>query len=304
MQSEENQNLENGSMGGDEKKLREELAAMTKKATDLEVRVRGLEGVGEEASNRNQTLERERGETARLLRDSEKQLHSARIEKEDLSRDLCEAQEKLKLQSKELKDALQQRKLAMSEYTEVTDKLSELRRQKQKLSRQVRDKEEELENSLQKIDNLRTDIRKAEKLRREIELRAEEATTETTKERKAREKAETAAAKAEAGSTGEMERQQNSEEGAEVARLVSELDKAEVEHSEAMLLASARHQQEISAMTLQLEAAEAERARVEAELEQRTEKVERSRNQELQESEDVVVEIRNLHEREKALLME
>ena len=44
---------------------------------------------------------------------------SIRSEKEDLSRDLCEAQEKLKLQSKELKDALQQRKLAMSEYTEV-----------------------------------------------------------------------------------------------------------------------------------------------------------------------------------------
>ena len=42
-----------------------------------------------------------------------------RSEKEDLSRDLCEAQEKLKLQSKELKDALSQRKLAMSEYTEV-----------------------------------------------------------------------------------------------------------------------------------------------------------------------------------------
>ena len=31
----------------------------------VQVRVRGLEGVGEEASNRNQTLERERGETAR-----------------------------------------------------------------------------------------------------------------------------------------------------------------------------------------------------------------------------------------------
>ena len=70
------------------------------------------------------------------------------------------------------------------------------------------------------------------------------------------------------------------------------------------MLATARHQQEVSALALQLEAAEAERSRVEAELEQRTEKVERSRNQELQESEDVVVEIRNLHEREKALLME
>lgn len=73
----------------------------------------------------------------RSLRESEKSLASVRAEKEDLSRDLCEAQEKLKLQSRELKDALAQRKLAMSEYTEVTDKLSELRQQKQKLSRQV-----------------------------------------------------------------------------------------------------------------------------------------------------------------------
>ena len=57
-------------------------------------------------------------------------------------------QEKLKLQSKELKDAVSQRKLAMSEYTEVTDKLSELRQQKQKLSRTVRDKEEVMEDTL------------------------------------------------------------------------------------------------------------------------------------------------------------
>ena len=45
-----------------------------------------------------------------------------KLEKEDMARDLSEAQEKLKLQTKELKDALQQRKLAMTEYTEVTDK--------------------------------------------------------------------------------------------------------------------------------------------------------------------------------------
>ena len=35
----------------------------------------------------------------------------------------------------------------MSEYTEVTDKLSELRQQKQKLSRTVRDKEEVMEDT-------------------------------------------------------------------------------------------------------------------------------------------------------------
>ena len=53
-----------------------------------------------------------------------------------------EAGGKVLLEAKELKDAVSQRKLAMSEYTEVTDKLSELRQQKQKLSRTVRDKEE------------------------------------------------------------------------------------------------------------------------------------------------------------------
>lgn len=61
-------------------------------------------------------------EKATRLKDLEKQCKSMRLEKEDTSRELTEAQEKLKLQSKELKDALQQRKLAMSEYTEVTDK--------------------------------------------------------------------------------------------------------------------------------------------------------------------------------------
>ena len=89
---------------------------------------------------------------------------------EYLSRDLCEAQEKLKLQSKELKDALQQGKLATSEYNEVLDKLFELRQQKRKLARQVRDKEKEMVISLQKINNLHQDIRKAEKMRMELEV--------------------------------------------------------------------------------------------------------------------------------------
>lgn len=71
--------------------------------------------------------------------------------------------------------------MAMAEYAEVTDKLSELRSQKQKLSRQVRDKEEELETAMQKIDNLRNDIRKSDKGRREYESRIEDVIAEVTK---------------------------------------------------------------------------------------------------------------------------
>ena len=234
-----------------------------------------------------------------------------RTEKEDLSRDLCEAQEKLKLQSKELKDALQQRKLAMSEYTEVTDKLSELRQQKQKLSRQVRDKEEELDNSLQKIDNLRQDIRKAEKLRRELEVRAEEAFAETAKERKLKEKLEVQMRNME----NEVERAKSSassgvttakhhDDSKEMSRLKAELEKLEIDHSEALLIQQQRFNQEQATYQQRLDDNENEKQLLESELEKVKDKLERSKLDELQESEDVVLELRSLHEREKTLLME
>ena len=55
-----------------------------------------------------------------------------------LHRELVEMQERYKLQSKELKDAVSQRKMAMGEFAEVNDRLSEMRTAKQGLSRQVR----------------------------------------------------------------------------------------------------------------------------------------------------------------------
>lgn len=235
-------------------------------------------------------------------------MSNLRSEKDDLSRDLCEAQEKLKLQSKELKDALQQRKLAMSEYTEVTDKLSELRQQKQKLSRQVRDKEEELDNSLQKIDNLRQDIRKAEKLRRELEVRAEEAFAETAKERKWKEKLEFQLKTAEA----ELEKVKTSGAGFDkkddshevTLRLKAEMEKMEVDHAEAILKQQQRFNQEQAAYQQRLEDNDNEKLMLETELEKVKDKLERSKLDDMNESDDVVKELRNLHEREKALLME
>merc|ERR1719367_1541162 len=306
MQSEENQNLENGTVGGDEAKLREELAAMTKKATELEVRVRGLEAKNQELFLKTTDYERSEADKARTFRDSEKQLHSARIEKEDLSRDLCEAQEKLKLQSKELKDALQQRKLAMSEYTEVTDKLSELRQQKQKLSRQVRDKEEELENSMTKIDSLRTDIRKAEKLRREIELRAEEATTEASKERKLREKADSQIKSLEKDmasiKSGSLSASGN--DVGDLVRLKAEVERLEVSTQETLLAQQAKHNLEVSSLKEQLEDSERRLRASDLDMASLREKLDQARMDSLQESEETMAELKNVYEREKLLLME
>lgn len=85
-----------------------------------------------------------------------------------LNQQLVEASERLKMQSKELRDAHQQRKLAVQEFSELSERMGDLRSQKQKLSRQLRDKEEELEVSMQKIDVLRQDVRKSEKIRKEV----------------------------------------------------------------------------------------------------------------------------------------
>ena len=200
----------------------------------------------------------------------------------------------------------------MSEYTEVTDKLSELRQQKQKLSRQVRDKEEELDNSLQKIDNLRQDIRKAEKLRRELEVRAEEAFAETAKERKLKEKLEIQMRNMEgevervksSASSGSVTSDKHHDDSKEVNRLKSEVEKMEIDHAEALLIQQQRFNQEQAAYQQRLDDNENEKQHLETELEKVKDKLERSKLDELQESEDVVQELRNLHEREKSLLME
>lgn len=67
----------------------------------------------------------------------EKVVRLLKQEKEEIIKDKQDLLEKLKFQDKELRDALAQKKLAMTEYTEVSDKLAELRQQKQKFSRQV-----------------------------------------------------------------------------------------------------------------------------------------------------------------------
>lgn len=74
----------------------------------------------------------------------------------------------MKAQWKELKEAHSQKKMAMKEFSELNEQLSDLRSQKQRLSRQFRDKEEEMEGVSQKLEALRLEIRKAEKMRKEV----------------------------------------------------------------------------------------------------------------------------------------
>lgn len=59
-----------------------------------------VENTNQELMKKNEDLSESELKRSRQMRDFEKQLSSTKLEKEDLSRDLVEAQEKLKLQSK------------------------------------------------------------------------------------------------------------------------------------------------------------------------------------------------------------
>lgn len=123
------------------RKLQDEINTLTKRNCELESQLRNLEAAAAAATSPPHTKEGvtdvlDGGEGGKL-KDLEKLVKLLKQEKEEAQKDKQDMQEKLKLQDKELKDALAQRKLAMTEYTEVSDKLSELRQQKQKLSRQV-----------------------------------------------------------------------------------------------------------------------------------------------------------------------
>ena len=121
------------------------------------------------------------GHTEHRIRELEKLVHSLQQEKEDVTKEKGGLADRYKSQEKDLEEAVQQRKLAMDEYTEVSDKLSELRTFKQKLTRSLRDKEESLETAIQKIDSLKLDLRKAEKSRREIETQLQDHVSDAVK---------------------------------------------------------------------------------------------------------------------------
>ncbi|XP_047508953.1 serine/threonine-protein kinase Genghis Khan isoform X4 [Pieris napi] len=237
--------------------LKEELAALQKKNSELETLT-----ICENNVTVSPDLSSAPQELVAKLRELETKIEGLNTEKEELIKDKTDSIEKLRLQDKELRDALTQRKLAMTEYNEVTEKLSELRQQKQKLSRQVRDKEEELDVAMQKIDALRQDIRRADKGRRELEARLETAVAEATKERKLREES-LRLQRVEAGASPSSTQPSAA---ADVAKLQADIEALEAQYAESLAQQQARYSAEVNALREQLHETDALRSMLNREL--------------------------------------
>ncbi|XP_048525385.1 serine/threonine-protein kinase Genghis Khan isoform X2 [Dendroctonus ponderosae] len=276
------------------RKLQDEINILTKRNCELESQLRSLES--------SDSLDG--GDTVKV-KELEKLIKTLKQEKDDANKDKQDLQEKLKFQDKELKDAVAQKKLAMTEYAEVTDKLAELRAQKQKMSRQVRDKEEELETVMQKVDSLRNDIRRAEKLRRELESRVEEAQAEATKERKLRERSEEYCRQMQAESDRLRVRSEHSpRDQQDSLRLKAELEKLEVQYNESLTQQQTRYNLELTSLREQLQDAESHRDLLERELQSLKEKWEKSKLEAITDTEQALAELNRRHERDKQTLSE
>lgn len=249
--------------------LKDELATATKRNTELETQLRCYQQLDSEDPTESSAL-------INRMRDLDLTVTTLKTENEELLKDKSESVEKLRLQEKELKDAVSQRKLAMTEYNEVTERLAELRQQKQKLSRQVRDKEEELEVAMQKIDALRQDIRRSDKGRRELEARLDTAIAEATKERKLREDTLRSQRVEVTGAPG----------SADVARLQAEVDTLEYQYKESLAQQQSRYNSELATLRDQLQEGDAIRNELNRELQSSKEKLENRRLEQMTDNED------------------
>lgn len=242
------------------RKLQDEINVLTKRNCELESHIKLIEKQ-EQTRERIASVDAIDGQLGVRIKELESGLKDMKQERDDVTKERNDLIERLKIQDKELMDALSQRKQAMTEYTEVTDKLSDLRSQKQKLSRQVRDKEEELEIAMQKVDTLRNEMRKTEKSRRELESRMEDTIAEVTKERKLRERSEEYCrqlqAEARTRSTSDFGSSSSLGLMSDSARL--DYDRIEVQYSEKLNQQQSRFNLELSAIREQLNEAESHR---------------------------------------------
>lgn len=270
------------------RKLQDEINMLTKRNGELQSQLKSFENQQFHISSGADVTE---GQLEYKLREADKIIRTLRLERDDMQKEKTDLLDRLKSQEKETADAITQRKLAMNEYTEVADKLSNLRVQKQKISNQVREKEEELEVAMQKIDSLRNEVRRVEKSRREMEIKVQEFEANKDRVEFGRQ------IDARSRSSSELGSSQSIGLSSESFRL--EIERMEIEFTEKLNQQQSRYNQELSLLRNQMSEVENHKNMLEMELEQV-----RNRSDSHNDSEDAITDIRIRYEREKKMLLE
>uniref|UniRef100_A0A8C1QS07 non-specific serine/threonine protein kinase n=1 Tax=Cyprinus carpio TaxID=7962 RepID=A0A8C1QS07_CYPCA len=225
---------------------------------------------------------------------------------------LQESSEKLKTQGKELKEADSQRKMAMQEFAEVSEKVTELRSYKQRLSRQLRDKEEEMDSLNQKVEALRLEVRKAERAKKEMEAQAEEFSAEAQKEKKLRERSEQYSRQLEEELEGIKVCKQvgrspsvgSSEQHQELSKLRADLENKTAFYEEELSRREQQHANELKNLKKELRESEGQQLTLKKEIMMLKDKLEKTRRESQSDREEFETDYKQKYERERVLLSE
>uniref|UniRef100_A0A8C8WTR9 Serine/threonine-protein kinase MRCK alpha n=1 Tax=Panthera leo TaxID=9689 RepID=A0A8C8WTR9_PANLE len=247
----------------------------------------------------------------RQIKAYEKQIKTLQQDREELNKELVQASERLKNQSKELKDAHCQRKLAMQEFMEINERLTELHTQKQKLARHVRDKEEEVDLVMQKVESLRQELRRTERAKKELEVHSEAVAAEASKDRKLREQSEHYSKQLENELEGLKQKQISYSPGLcsiehqqEITKLKTDLEKKSIFYEEELSKREGIHANEIKNLKKELHDSEGQQLALNKEILILKDKLEKNRRESQSEREEFENEFKQQYEREKVLLTE
>ncbi|KAF4084154.1 hypothetical protein AMELA_G00125440 [Ameiurus melas] len=283
--------------------LKEEIETLKKQIADSGQ----LEQKLEQASATHKDVE----ESTKHICSLEKQIKSMKQEREAMQKELTEAAEKLRAQGKELKEADSQKKLAMHEFSEMSERSTELRSLKQRLSRQLRDKEEEMDALNQKLEALRLDLRKAERTRKEMEAQAEESASEAQKEKKLRDRSEQYSRQLEEELAAVKQKQAGRspaagapEQHQEFTKLRADLEKKTVFYEEELSRRDVQHANELKSLKKELRDADTQHLSLNKEIMMLKDKLEKTRRESQSEREEFETEYKQKYERERVLLME
>ncbi|XP_006897809.1 PREDICTED: serine/threonine-protein kinase MRCK alpha-like isoform X4 [Elephantulus edwardii] len=285
------------------KGLKEEIEKLKKQVTESS----HFEQQLEEANS----VRRELDDAFRQIKAYEKQIKTLQQEREDLNKELVQASERLKNQSKELKDAHCQRELAMQEFMEINERMTELHTQKQKLARHVRHKEEEVDLVMQKVESLKQDLCRTERAKKELEVRIEALTAETSKDRKLREQSEHYSKQLENELEGLKQKQISYSPGVcsiehqqEITKLKTDLEKKSIFYEEELSKRERIHANEVKNLKKELHDSEGQQLALSKEIMILKDKLEKTRRESQSEREEFENEFKQQYEREKMLLTE
>ena len=136
---------------------------LEKTIESLNEKILHLSGNLNEMTNLYEMTKQSELEEKAKIKHSERSLRAIKIEKDQLFAQIVDLQERVSLQAKDLQEAQTQRKLAVQEFTDVNDKVKELRSKNVKLSNDLLNKEDEIEELKRLCATHRFDLDKRDK---------------------------------------------------------------------------------------------------------------------------------------------